>query len=127
MVTIDAAHVASMIARIGREIPFLRLGIENDAPMIAVRARGETIEDPECEDVYEALESGVFKRCVMTSGDVTSWRWLRFCGRDQDSIEAVLDRLADVELDERALDAIAFSLASTATLTSTRRPRGPSS
>ena len=69
----------------------LRIGPEEDPIVLCHRSRGEEIDDPDCADLFEAIEDGVFRRLpTVTFRDGVEtrigYRWLRYCPFDQASI-----------------------------------------
>ncbi len=78
MQQLKSAAVRSIISSFKEGIPFLRFGEGNEALVLAYRKRGEEIDDPDCDNLFEALQQGVFKRCLKISGDRTEFVYLYF-------------------------------------------------
>jgi hypothetical protein len=55
------------------------------------RRKGEEIDDPECEDVYQAQASGVYFRAVRMRGEEKDHVWLFACDGDEYSIDSFLE------------------------------------
>lgn len=74
---VRAAATAIVKALRRAEGDFLRFGDGDGQVVLALRRRGDEIDDPECGHVFRALEGGVFRRvrAVSSSGEET-FRWL---------------------------------------------------
>ena len=70
----------------------LRLDDENGEIALCKRNRGEEIDDPDCDQLFEALSDGVYFRFRKTNGDNESFIWMMVCGADETSIERYLER-----------------------------------
>lgn len=81
-------NAARAIARaLSGGAPFVRVGGEQGF-FLALRRRGELIEDPEGGGLFETLAGGVFRRCEVSSG---GWRWLHLGPCDADFLVQALD------------------------------------
>lgn len=103
----------SIVSALKKSLPFVKVGDDESAIHLAYRRRGEAIDDPDCEVVYEALEDGVFKRFDMYRGEQHSFKWMRLGPPDASFLASALD--ADFnqmsDLDVEAIPAgLAFSL-----------------
>lgn len=103
----DAAVRAVMVAlESGR--PFVR--VTQDGPFLAIKAAGDEIDDPDCDEVYEAMQGGLFARFEVERGDVRSWRWMRLGYADRDVLAAALAPVFST-LDDDALAAVPVDMA----------------
>lgn len=103
----------SIVSVLKKSLPFVKVGDDEGAIHLAYRRRGEVIDDPDCEVVYEALEDGVFKRFDMYRGQQHSFKWMRLGPADADFLASALDADFDQmsDLDVEAIPAgLAFSV-----------------
>lgn len=55
------------------------------------RRKGEEIDDPDCEDTFEALANGIYFRAVRMRGEERGHVWLFGCDNDEHSIDTFLE------------------------------------
>lgn len=89
---------------------FVRLGGEERPILLALRGLGEEIDDPECDQLFETLRGGVFKRFESERDGVRSFRWMHLGPCTPEFLAEALR--ADFEdMDERDLRAVPIEIA----------------
>lgn len=106
----DASLAARSMVSALKKIPLLRLEGENGVVMLCYRRSGETIEDDECDLVFEAGDSGIYRRFSVFSGEDQSYRWMHYCRLDEELVRKLLMK-GDFGVDAEALGAVAADCA----------------
>jgi len=88
----------------------VKVGFEGSRLVLARRRKGDVIDDPECDALYETLDSGVYKRFDVLSGGKYGYRWMKLCGSLAEDIEESLRNLMK-EMTEEELSSIAADAA----------------
>lgn len=102
---LNMAAAEAILRALGDRAGFARFGDGPVPMMLAKRAKGGTIDDPECDGLYETLSSGIFRRFVAESGGTRSFRWLYLCPASPEHLAAALGHDLDA-MDETALRSI---------------------
>jgi len=121
---IQAAARAIVKALRRAEGDFLKFGEGDRQVVLALRRRGEEIDDPDCDQVFQALDGGVFRRVrAVSSGGEESFRWLHIGPCLDDYLADVLR--SDLEAMPREdLQALPWAFAFATVVSSIRsRPR----
>lgn len=88
----------------------LRLDDENGEVVLCKRNRGEDIDDPDCDQLFEALSDGVYSRFRKISGNKEGFTWMMVCGADETSIDQYLEHSfkerSDLELAALGVQAV---------------------
>jgi hypothetical protein len=82
--------VRAIVSSFQAGIPFLKFGDGNDALVLAYRKRGEEIDDPDCDQLYVAMDDAVFKRCIKESGGERSFTYLAYSPLSSDYLDDAL-------------------------------------
>jgi hypothetical protein len=78
----DATAAVNRVLHTGIPKLVLFSGTEHELVLRAAR-KGDIIEDPECDADFQALESGIFQRCKVTShGALMRLCWMFLCSSD---------------------------------------------
>ncbi len=105
--SIDRA--ASSISRYAPQIPFLKFGEGPEQLALAYRKKGTVIDDDACEEEFEALQTGVYRRFRKISGDRDGFTWMRMSSIEEDDIrDALIERfnaMSHVDIESLPLDA----------------------
>lgn len=101
--------VRAIISSFQGGIPFLKFGEGDDALVLAYRKRGAEIDDPECDQLFVAMDDAVYKRCVKESGGERSFVYLAFsplaADHMDDALAATFDSLSYETMEIMPMDA----------------------
>ena len=106
----DASLAARSMVSALKKVPILRLEGEDGVVMLCYRRSGETIEDEECDLVFEAGDSGIYRRFSVFSGEGHSYRWMHYCRLDEELLRKLLIQ-GEFGFDPAALGAVAADCA----------------
>jgi hypothetical protein len=102
-------RAASAISKYAPQIPFLKFGEGEDQLVLAYRKKGAAIEDEACDQDFEALQTGVYRRFRKISGGREGFTWMRLCSIEEDDIrDALIERfnaMSHVDIESVPLDA----------------------
>jgi hypothetical protein len=74
--------------------------------------RGQILDDDDCEESVQALESGIFRRYRTERNGVPGLKWLRLCSTGEHEIDRFLEHLVGVQtLSSEDLGTIAVTAA----------------
>lgn len=71
-------------------IPFLKFGEGPEALVLAYRKRGAEIDDPECDQLFVAMDDAVYKRCIKESGGERTFVYLAYSPLEADCLDDAL-------------------------------------
>jgi hypothetical protein len=101
--------VRAIISSFQGGIPFLRFGEGEEALVLAYRRRGAEIDDPECDQLFVAMDDAVYKRCVKESGGERSFVYLAYSPLSADHLDdalaATFDSLSHETMEILPMDA----------------------
>jgi hypothetical protein len=102
-------RAASAISKYATQIPFLKFGEGADQLVLAYRKKGAVIEDEACDDDFEALQTGVYRRFQKFTGARESFTWMRISSIEEDEIrDALIERfnaMSHIDIESVPLDA----------------------
>jgi hypothetical protein len=102
-------RAASAISKYAPQIPFLKFGEGPEQLALAYRKKGAVIEDDACEDAFEALQTGVYRRFRKISGGREGFTWMRMSSIEGDDIRDALiehfNAMSHVDIESLPLDA----------------------
>ena len=82
--SLNPRAVRAVVRALWSGVPKLTLFGDTAHAMVLRQARtGDIIEDPECDEDYEALASGIYRRYrIERSGKPAGFRWMFLCKTD---------------------------------------------
>lgn len=104
----------SMIRALTSGMEFLRVGPDDARIVLAFKHAGQCIDDEECPEVYQALQTGIYRRYTWTRATGTTheergYRWLYFCpATAQDLLAALgadMQAMPGLEIEGMGVDA----------------------
>lgn len=88
---------------------FVVVPVGDEQTVLCYRNTNGEIDDPECDELFQALAPGVFKRFKVQTGDETRFTWMRVSNIDSYDMRSSFKR--DFEgLTDQELEAIKVSL-----------------
>lgn len=90
----DAA-IRSILSAFQTGVRFLKFGEGEDALLLAYRKRGEKIHDFSCTMDFEAMQTGVYKRCLKESAGEKDFVYLYYAPLIDDYLEDALSPVFD--------------------------------
>ena len=104
-----AKAVNAIISSFQGGIPFLKFGEGDDALVLAYRKRGQEIDDPQCDQLFVAMDDAVFKRCIKETGGERSFTYLAYsplaADHLDDALAATFDNLPFETMEIMPMDA----------------------
>jgi hypothetical protein len=102
-------RAASAISRCAPKIPFLKFGEGADQLALAYRKKGGIIDDEACEEQFEALQTGIYRRFPKISNGREGYTWMRISSVEGDDIRDALSErfqaMSYVDIESVPLDA----------------------
>lgn len=112
MTTVRLKACEALIKNLVVGLPMYKMETESGDICLAYRKPGEVIDDPDCVELYQALEGGIFRRFNIYRGDEVGHRWMRLGPAEPEFLASALssdfDTMSDLDI-----EAIPVSLAFT--------------
>jgi len=106
-------HYESMISVLHKSLEstngLVKVPLNDEEIVLCYRNTHDEIDDPECDEIFQALSPGVFRRFTVHTGDQTRFTWMRFSNLDQHELRSAFKR--DFEsLSDQDIEGIKVSL-----------------
>lgn len=106
-------HYESMISVLHESLQsangLVKVPLDDSEIVLCYRNTNDEIDDPECDEIFQALAPGVFRRFPVQSGDDFRYTWMRFSNLDQYELRSSFKR--DFEsLSDQELESVKVSL-----------------